>query len=136
MEELSPQGALLALCVSRLPGRTLPRHAWAAEVLIEQLWAHTAEQSEDDGWLDVLMPLVGSRGVDARRVRSEMWALAQEGVLVPVGVGAAARYEVAGELDCPPICGALTPEQDRVIDLAVDQLTARLLAFSKTASAC
>ncbi|MFF7403031.1 hypothetical protein [Streptomyces murinus] len=136
MEELSPQGALLALCVSRLPGRTLPRHAWAAEVLIEQLWAYTAERPEGDRWLDVPMPLGGSRGVDARRVRAEVWALAQEGVLVPVGVGAAARYEVAGELDCPPICGALTPEQDRVAGLAVDQLTAMLLAFSKTASAC
>ncbi|MFE5079705.1 hypothetical protein [Streptomyces mirabilis] len=136
MEELSPQGALLALCVSRLPGRTLPRHAWAAEVLVEQLWAHTAERAEDDGWLDVLVPLVGSRGVDARRVRAEVWALAQEGALVPVGVGAAARYEVAEDLRCTVICSALTPEQDRVVDLAVDQLTARLLAFSKTASAC
>ncbi|MFD3627308.1 MULTISPECIES: hypothetical protein [unclassified Streptomyces] len=136
MEELSPQGALLALCVSRLPGHTLPRHAWAAEVLVEQLWAYTAERAEGDGWLDVLVPLVGSRGVDARRVRAEVWALAQEGALVPVGVGAAARYEVAEDLRCTAICSALTPEQDRVVDLAVDQLTARLLAFSKTASAC
>jgi hypothetical protein len=135
MNTLSPQGALLMLCISRLPERTLPRHAWAAEVLVEQLWACTNE-AQSDGWGGVLSSLVGRQGVDPRRVRAEVWELAQAGALIPAGVGTAARFEASEEFCGAAASGFLTSEQDRVVDFAVDQLTARLLAFSKTASAC
>lgn len=134
MNTLSPQGALLMLCISRLPERTLPRHAWAAEVLVEQLWACT-DEAQSDGLRGVLSPLVGQRGVDPGRIRKEMWGLAQAGALVPAGVGTAARFEASAEFCGEAASNPLTSEQNRVVDFAVVQLTARLLAFSKTASA-
>jgi hypothetical protein len=84
----------------------------------------------------LLSPLVGSQGVDQRRIRAEVWQLAQSGALVPAGVGASARFEVSADFDEDDVCDLLSPEQRSVVDFAVDQLTARLLAFSKMASAC
>lgn len=133
MEALSPQGALLMSCISRLPERTLPRHAWAAEVLVEQLWeGFPCERAE--GWCDVLAPMIGREGVNTRRVRAEVWELARAGALIPVGAGADARYEAVnlGEAEG---AGVLSPQAGRAVDFAVRQLTARLLAFSKTAHA-
>ncbi|MGW2055929.1 hypothetical protein ACWCOZ_18785 [Streptomyces sp. NPDC001840] len=135
MDGLSPQGALLMLCVSRLPERMMPRHAWAAEVLVEQLWAD-ADEIRNGGLRMLLSPLIGNHGVDERRIRAEVWELAQAGALVPAGIGAAARFEVSEEFSEADVSALLNPEQQCVVDFAVDQLTARLLAFSKTASAC
>ncbi|MFE7856331.1 hypothetical protein [Streptomyces sp. NPDC057403] len=133
MEALSPQGALLVSCISRLPERSLPRHAWAAEVLVEQLWAGPPD-GHSDAWREVLAPMVGRAGVDARRVRAEVWELARSGALVPVGVGNAAKYETADFAEAMA-ARDLSPEEGQVVDFAVRQLTARLLALSKTARA-
>lgn len=113
----------------------MPRHAWAAEVLVEQLWAGTEEVCSG-GLRMLLSPLIGSHGVDERRIRAEVWELAQAGALIPAGVGAAARFEVSGDFDEADVCTLLSPEQRCVVESAVDQLTARLLALSKAATAC
>ncbi|WP_221354836.1 hypothetical protein [Streptomyces beigongshangae] len=133
MEALSPQGALLVSCISRLPQRSLPRHAWAAEVLVEQLWAGLPGE-HTDAWREVLAPLIRQGRVDARRVRAEIWELARSGALVPVGAGNAAKYEAA---DFAEALAArdLSPQEGQAVDFAVRQLTARLLALSKTAHA-
>ncbi|MEU0925732.1 hypothetical protein HUF15_31685 [Streptomyces samsunensis] len=132
MDALSPQGALLAQCISRLPERSLPRHAWAAELLVEQLWA-CADEGPEDHLREVLSPLIWTNGVNVRRVRSEVWGLARSGLLVPVGVGAEARFKVAegheSRYDFLPL-------RNRAVDFAAGQLTARLLALSNTANAC
>ncbi|MBL3666916.1 hypothetical protein JL475_13110 [Streptomyces sp. M2CJ-2] len=133
MEALSPQGALLVSCISRLPERSLPRHAWAAEVLVEQLWAGSPA-SHTDTWHEVLAPMIGQGGVDARRVRAEIWELARSGALVPVGAGNTAKYETADFAERMAAEG-LSPQEWQVVDFAVRQLTARLLALSKTSRA-
>ncbi len=130
MEALSAQGALLVSCISRLPGGRVPRHAWAAEVLVEQLWEGVVR--EDAGnWRELLAPMIRRGSVDAGRVRAEMWELARLGALVPVGVGSDAEYEAA------ELAGAngLSPQEGQAVDFAVRQLTARLLALSNTARA-
>lgn len=66
METMSPQGALLTLCISRLPGESLPRHAWAAEVLVEQLWACSVEAGLEE-WRPLLAPMTLVRRGDQRR---------------------------------------------------------------------
>lgn len=133
MEALSPQGALLVSCISRLPGGRVPRHAWAAEVLVEQLWEGVVR--EDAGsWREVLAPMIRRGGVDAGRVRAEMWELARLGALVPVGVGGNAEYETA-ELAETAGTNGLSPQEGQAVEFAVRQLTARLLALSNTARA-
>ncbi|MDQ0405312.1 hypothetical protein ABVB69_13305 [Streptomyces sp. NPDC000349] len=133
MEALSPQGALLVSCIARLPERSLPRHAWAAEVLVEQLWAGSPG-GHAEALCEVLAPMIGRGGVDARRVRAEIWELARSGALVPVGAGNAARYEAADFAEAMADRD-LSPQEGQVVDFAVRQLTARLLALSKTARA-
>lgn len=64
MEVATAQGALLALCIARLPGASMPRHAWAAEVLVEQLWASSVGTGREE-WRVLLAPLVSDGGVDA-----------------------------------------------------------------------
>ena len=131
MEAMSPQGALLTQCIARLPERSLPRHAWAAEVLVEQLWACSVGAGREE-WRQLLAPMIADQGVDARRVRSEVWQLARSGALEPAGVGRLARFTVTSEaveeskIVAPAVCSA-----DAVLIEAVDQLTARLLASSK-----
>lgn len=133
MEALSPQGALLVSCIARLPERSLPRHAWAAEVLVEQLWAGSPA-GHTDTWREVLAPMIGRGGVDAQRVRTEIWELARSGTLVPVGTGNAAKYEAADFAEALAARN-LSPQEGQAVDFAVRQLTARLLALSKTAHA-
>lgn len=135
MESLSPQGALLTLCISRLPRRSIPRHAWAAEVLVEQLWASPQGVG---GWRSALRTMVDDRGrADAGCVRAEMWKLARTGALVPVGTGADASFEVATGVEEAGLDSAgFTPIEDQAMGYAARQLSARLLAVSKTASAC
>ncbi|MEU1144880.1 hypothetical protein ACFYO9_01075 [Streptomyces sp. NPDC005863] len=133
MEAMSPQGALLTLCIARLPERSLPRHAWAAEVLVEQLWACSVGTGREE-WRQLLAPMIAEQGIDARRVRGEVWQLARGGALEPAGIGHLARFTVTPEAveeskSVAPIkCSA---EADEVLTQAVDQLTARLLASSK-----
>lgn len=136
MAAVSPQGALLALCISRLPERSVPRHPWAAEVLVEQLWA-CVSHTQGSSWHDILTPLIRDGGVDKRRVRAEMWELARLGALIPVGVGNEARFAMADDTVDQGVEPEHIAEQERrTVDYAVDQLTARLLAFSKTSRAC
>lgn len=53
------------------------------------------------------------------------------------GAGGKARFEVTDSVAGQGLePGFLSPQRDRAGDFAVGQLTARLLAFSKTASAC
>ncbi|MET8808821.1 hypothetical protein [Streptomyces sp. NPDC004546] len=131
MEVVTPQGALLALCIARLPGRSLPRHAWAAEVLVEQLWASSVGAGREE-WRRLLAPLINDGGVNARRVRSEVWELARNGALEPVGAGQESRFTVTSETvqKSEGMVPLACVDQD-VIDKAVDQLTARLFTFSK-----
>jgi hypothetical protein len=135
METMSPQGALLALCISRLPEQSLPRHAWAAEVLVEQLWACSVGTGRED-WRPLLAPMIADGTVNARRVRGEVWELARRGVLELAGIGRMARFTVTPAAveeskSVVPIRGT----DDDVVTRAVDQLTARLFASSKYPSA-
>ncbi|BDT84443.1 hypothetical protein FMUAM8_02070 [Nocardia cyriacigeorgica] len=134
MNTLSPQGALLMLCISRLPDRTIPRQSWAAEVLVELLW-ECMDQAQRDAWGNVVLPLVNEYGVNPRRIRAEVWGLAQAGALIPAGVGTSARFEASEEFCSDTTFNFATAERDRAIDLAVSQLTARLFALSNTARA-
>ncbi|MFR9769353.1 hypothetical protein [Nocardia sp. SC052] len=135
MSMLSPQAGLLMLCISRLPEQALPRHSWAAEVLVEQLWV-CANGVQSGSWGCVLSSLIGKQGVESQRVRAAVWELAQAGALVPTGVGTAARFEASERFCSAAAFDSLSVEQESAVDYAVDQLTARLLAFSKTASVC
>lgn len=131
MEAMSPQGALLAQCIARLPERSLPRHAWAAEVLVEQLWACSVGAGHEE-WRPLLAPMIADEGVDVRRVRGEVWQLARGGALEPAGVGRLARFTVTPEAVKESRCVApVSPSADEVLTQAIGQLTARLLASSK-----
>jgi hypothetical protein len=66
-----------------------------------------------------------------------MWELARLGKLVPVGVGNEARFAMADDVVDQGMKPDLIAEQERqTLDYAVGQLTARLLAFSKTSRTC
>lgn len=131
MEAMSPQGALLAQCIARLPERSLPRHAWAAEVLVEQLWACSVGAGHEE-WRPLLAPMIADGGVDARRVRGEVWRLARSGALEPAGIGRLARFTVTPEAVQESRCVApINCSTNEVVTQAVVQLTARLLASSK-----
>ncbi|MGI5144277.1 hypothetical protein [Streptomyces sp. CA-106110] len=131
METVTPQGALLALCIARLPGRSLPRHAWAAEVLVEQLWVSSVGAGREE-WRTLLAPLITDGGVNARRVRSEVWELARIGALEPVETGQESRFTVrSGTVQKSKAMVPLACTDQDVLDRAVDQLTARLFTSSK-----
>jgi hypothetical protein len=131
METMSAQGALLAMCIAHLPDRSLPRHAWAAEVLVEQLWACSVGAGREE-WRVLLAPMIAEGRIDARRIRGEVWDLARNGALKPAGTGREARFTVTPE--AVQRCAGLAPlarsDQD-VVTRAADQLTARLFTFSK-----
>lgn len=131
METMSPQGALLTVCISRLPEQSLPRHAWAAEVLVEQLWACSVGAGRED-WRPLLAPMIAGGIVDARRVRGEVWELARCGALEPAGIGRMARFTVTpGAVEESKSIAPISCSDDGVVTCAVDQLTARLFACSK-----
>ncbi|WP_405893504.1 hypothetical protein OG612_29655 [Streptomyces sp. NBC_01527] len=131
METMSPQGALLTLCISRLPEQSLPRHAWAAEVLVEQLWACSVEVGRED-WRPLLAPMIAHGTADARRVRDEVWELARCGVLEAAGIGRMARFTVmSGAVEESESLAPISCSDYDVVTRAVDQLTARLFACSK-----
>ncbi|GAA4898085.1 hypothetical protein GCM10023405_17000 [Streptomonospora salina] len=133
MSPLSPAGMLLVRCVARLPRCCLPRHPWASEVLVEQLWSRLPPEPAG-GWRDVLAPLVRNGNAFAAGVREEMWALARAGALVPVGVGNDAEFKLPDKMKEDGFGSVPLSDQDAIaIDFAADQLTARLLALSKTA---
>jgi len=132
---ISPQGRILALCIAQLPDRTIPRHSWAAEVLVEQLWM-ACDRSTNGDLQEALSPLVDGRGVHARRVRSEMWELARAGLLEAKGVGGCASFAVPRGAEADLSCRRmLTADDILAIERAAAQLTARLLALSKAARA-
>ena len=135
METMSPQGALLTLCISRLPEQSLPRHAWAAEVLVEQLWAHSVGAGRED-WRPLLAPMIDGSTADARLVRGEIWKLARCGALEPAGIGSMARFTVTPQaVEESKSVVPINCIYDDVVTHAVDQLTARLFASSKYPSA-
>lgn len=131
MEAMNPHGALLTLCIARLPDGAIPRHAWAAEVLVEQLWACSVS-ADHEKWRAFLAPLIIGGRVNSRRLRSEVWALAQNGALEPAGSGREAYFTVTPEAvqKSWAIAPLACSDQD-VITRAVDQLTARLFTSSK-----
>lgn len=131
METMSPQGALLTLCISRLPGKSLPRHAWAAEVLVEQLWACSVQAGLEE-WRPLLAPMIVHGTADARRVRSEVWELARCGALEAAGTGRMARFTAMPRAveESKSVVPISCSDSD-VVTCAVDQLTARLFAWSK-----
>ncbi len=131
METMNPHGALLALCISHLPNQSLPRHAWAAEVLVEQLWACSTGVGRE-GWHSLLAPLITEEGVNSQRVRSEVWELARSGALKPAGTGREARFTVTPEaVQQSCVLAPLACSDQEIVTKAVNQLTARLFTSSK-----